>query len=369
MRILIAPDKFAGTLSASEAADAMATGWRRVRPDDEVHCLPLADGGVGTLDVVARAVATVEHLTEVAGPRGHAVMARWLLLPDGRALIESAEACGLHLLDEQRRNPRLTTTYGVGQLISAALAAGAGEVIVAIGGTATVDGGAGMATALGHRLLREDGNGVKVGAEFVAAIDRIQPCPAVSAEVVAAADVDAPLLGAHGAVKGFAGQKGAPDDDLPVLESVLERLADVAERDVQGGPWRDLPGSGAGGGLGFGLAAFAGARLVSGATVIADLVGLPDTMANADLVITGEGRIDRWSVRGKVPGAVAHLARGRGIAVAAIAGGSTGEADAAFDQIRLLGEDGLTRAAALVADRAAELAADYPAAEAGRDRP
>jgi glycerate kinase len=153
VRVVIAPDKFAGTLSAADAAAAMAEGWARRRPADELVLVPMADGGAGTLDVVADALDGTRHDAVVADARGHAITAEWLALPDGRALVESAQACGLARLDPDQRNPRLTTTYGVGQLIDAAVGHGATEVIVGVGGTATVDGGGGMASALGHRLL------------------------------------------------------------------------------------------------------------------------------------------------------------------------------------------------------------------------
>ena len=359
MRILVAPNAFAGTLSAAAAATALAAGWRRARPHDDVATVPMADGGDGTLDVVEAAVAGTRRRTvEVADARGSATAADWLLLPDGVALIESAQACGLHRLAPDLRNPRLTTTYGVGQLVTAALADGATSIVVGVGGSATVDGGAGLATALGHRLLRQDGNGVKVGGEYVRLLTRIDTAVVTpAAPVVAAVDVGAVLLGPSGAVAGFARQKGASQEDMVVLDDSLQTLAEVAERDVTGGPWRDLPGAGAGGGLGFGLAAFAGARLRPGAAVIAGLIGLEAAIADADLVVTGEGRLDAWSLRGKAPGYVAAAARRHGKDTAAIAGTASDDAEAHFDRVILLGPAGLDDPAAAVANAAAALAA------------
>ena len=358
MRILFAPNAFAGTLSAAAAATAMAEGWRRARPHDEITTVPMADGGDGTLDVVEAAVAGTRRRTvDVADGRGHATAADWLAMPDGTALLESAQACGLHRLAPDLRNPRLATTYGVGQLITAALADGATRIIVGVGGSATVDGGAGMATALGHRLLREDGNGVKVGGEYLRLLTRIVTAAPPAVPIIAAVDVDAVLLGVSGAVAGFARQKGAEDEDLRVLEDGLRTLADVAERDLDGGPWRDLPGAGAGGGLGFGLAAFAGAKLRPGAAVIASLVGLDDAIANTDVVITGEGRLDAWSLRGKATGHVATAAHSTRIPTFALAGSALDDVDVAFDAVSLLGPAGMDDPAAAVATAAAGLAA------------
>lgn len=358
MRILVAPNAFAGTLSAAAAATAIAEGWRRTRPGDEIATTPMADGGDGTLDVVEGAVAGARRRTvDVADARGHATAADWLVLPDGAALIESAQACGLHRLAPDLRNPRLATTYGVGQLIAAAVEEGVTRIIVGVGGSATVDGGAGMATALRHRLLREDGNGVKVGGEYLRLLTRIIAAAPPAVPVVAAVDVDAVLLGPSGAVAGFARQKGAAQDDMAVLDDALQTLAEVAERDLDAGPWRDLAGAGAGGGLGFGLAAFAGAQLRSGAEVIADLVGLDEAIANTDVVITGEGRLDAWSLRGKAPGYVAAAARRHGKDIMAIAGAAIEDAEKHFDDLSLLGPAGLDDPAAAVAEAAAGLAA------------
>ncbi|MEX0659450.1 MAG: glycerate kinase [Egibacteraceae bacterium] len=358
MRVAIAPDKFAGTLTAAEAAQAMARGWSRVRPGDEVVACPMADGGEGTIEVVGAAVPDARRVViDVADARGTATSAAWLRLPDGRALVESAQACGLSTLPATKRNPRWTTSYGVGQLLAAAVAGGASAVVVGLGGSATVDGGAGMATALGHRLLRGDGNGVKVGGEYLRRLHHVEPADPLGVPVLVAADVTNPLLGPEGAAAVFAPQKGAVPEDVPVLEQALARLADIVERDLDGGPWRDLPGAGAAGGLGFGLAAFCGGRLTGGAAAVAELIGLEDALQSADVVVTGEGSLDAQSTRGKVPAYVAERAGAHGARTLAIAGRLQPDAAGAYDQAVDLGPDGMARAAELVEQRAGELAA------------
>jgi glycerate kinase len=355
---VIAPDKFAGTLSAAEAAGAMAAGWRDGRPGDEVVVVPMADGGEGTLDVVERAAPrTSRESLEVADARGQATRASWLRLADGRALVEVAQAVGLSRLEHERREPRTATSYGVGQLLLAAAAAGPTELVVGLGGSATSDGGAGMATALGHRLLRADGNGLKVGAQHLAELDRIEPGPRLGVGVLAATDVTNPLLGPRGAAAVFGPQKGASPADVDALERALARFADVVERDLPGGPWRDREAAGAAGGLGFALLAFCGARVRAGADVVAELVGLPAALHGADVVVTGEGSLDAQTSAGKVPAYV--LARGRehGARVLAVAGRLQAGAGERFDAAIDLGPEGLRRPADLVAARTSELAA------------
>jgi glycerate kinase len=335
----------------------MATGWLRIRPQDDVRTVPMSDGGEGLLEVIEAAVPGAQRQTRtVADARGYATEADWLLLPDGTAVIESALACGISRLAPDLRNPRLTTTYGVGQLLAAAQQGDASRVLVGLGGSATVDGGAGAVTALGHRLLREDGNGVKVGGEYLSLVSRIVAGPVPEIPVTLAADVDAPLLGSTGAVAGFARQKGATEDDLELFEQALATFADVAERDLPGGPWRDVPGAGAAGGMGFGLTAFLGAPLRPGGELVAGLVGLDLAVSAADIVVTGEGRLDQWSGRGKVPGTVADLARQAGCRVYAIAGSSADGAPQ-LDRLVTLGEAGLQDPAARIEAAAAELAA------------
>lgn len=358
MKVVVAPDKFAGTMSAAEAAQAIAQGWSAERPGDDVVLVPMADGGAGTLDVVQTVVEGARRVpVEVADARGRARAASLLRLPDGRALVEAAEACGLAWLDRTERDPRRATSYGVGQLLRAAQETEPTEIVIGLGGSATNDGGAGMALALGSRLLRADGNGVKVGGEHLADLARIEYRPPDLASVVIASDVTNPLLGPEGAVAVFAPQKGATAADLPVLERALARFADVVERDVPGGPWRDLPGAGAAGGLGFGLLAFCDARMTSGAAAVASLVGLEGHLRDADVVIAGEGKLDDQTLAGKTPAFVAERARAYDGRVVAVAGQVAGDGGALFDDVAELGPEGLRRPVELATQRAAELAA------------
>lgn len=359
MKVLVCPDSFKGTLTAAAAAAALADGWRAARPADEVVTLPLADGGDGTLDVVAAAVPNARrHTVEIADARGRASDGDWLALPDGTALVEAAQAVGLAALADHQRDPLTATSYGVGQLLRAAAEAPSRSITVGLGGSATVDGGAGMAIALGHKLRRDDGNGVKVGAQWVSELARIEPGPPLRVPVDVAVDVVNPLLGPEGAAAVYGPQKGATAEGLPLLESALERLADIAERDLPGGPWRELPGAGAAGGLGFGLAAFCGARLRSGGEWIGELVGLDEALAACDVVVFGEGCLDRQTTaHGKIGGHVAARARERGVRLLAVAGTVGDEGRAAFDDAAELGPDGLRRPAELARERAAELAA------------
>lgn len=360
MRVVVAPDKFAGTLSAADAAQAVAAGWSRARPGDDIVLAPMADGGEGTIDVVEAAVPGAERVpVEVADARGTGVQAAWLRLPDGRALVEVAQACGLSRLAPELRKPRWTTSYGVGQLLAAALAGDVSGIVVGLGGSATVDGGAGMAIALGHRLLRGDGNGVKVGGENLRSLHHVEPLGPPAVPVTVAVDVTNPLLGPDGAAAVFGPQKGAGPEDVEVLEAALERFATVVERDLDGGPWRDLPGAGAAGGLGFGLAAFCRARLAGGAEAVAGLVGLESALEGAGVVVTGEGALDAQTTRGKVPAYVAERARAARAVPLAIAGRLDGGAPAVFERAVELGPQGLERAAELVEERAAELAAGW----------
>ena len=358
MKVVLAPDGFGGTLSAAEAAAAMAAGWHAERPGDTVVTVPLADGGEGTLDVVAAAVPEAAVRTvEVVDAQGLATSARWLALPGGRALVEVAEAIGLNRLPPEARDPLKTTSYGAGQLIAAAVAAGARDVIVGLGGSATNDGGVGALIALGFRLLRADGNGVRVGGGWVATLDRVVVPTPDDLRIVVATDVDNPLLGERGATAVFGPQKGAGAAALEELEAALTHLADIVERDLPRGPWRDRPGAGAAGGLGFALMAFLAAEVRSGAAVVAELVGLDAALAGADLVVTGEGSLDAQSAAGKVVAHVATRARAQGTRVAAIAGRVSPEGAALVDDAEPLGPDGPTRAAEEVAAAAGRLAA------------
>ena len=288
VRVLVAPDRFGADLSAAEVAAAVATGWRRSAPDDALDVLPLADGGPGFLDVVTSAVGGEAAVVTVRGPYGAPVPAR-VLVTGETAYLEAAEAVGLHLLAAGERDAahaEAATTYGVGELLAAALESGARRVVVGVGGTATTDGGRGVLDALG---------GLDAARAGVAGV-----------ELVAATATDAPLLGHSGAAHGFAAGKGADRATRERLEEALRRFA----TDTDGG-LAVRPGAGAGGGLGFGLLLL-GARRVNGTELVASLAGLADRVAGVDLAVTGLARLDWDALRGRVPVAVARAAQAAG---------------------------------------------------------
>jgi glycerate 2-kinase len=326
MHVVVACDSFGGTLTASEATAAVAAGWGEARPDDDVSLVPMSDGGEGLLDVLHDSRATAITL-EVCGPLGHPREAWFTLRPDGTAVIESAEACGLAWVAPPERNPLQATSWGVGELLDAARDVGAARILVGLGGSASVDGGAGALSALGFRLRVADGSGLKVGGEDlprVASVESGWRHPDWDGiPVTLLADVTTCL---EDAAAVFGPQKGATPVMVSHLTQGLRTWADVAERDLGAGRRvRDVPGTGAAGGLGFGLAVGLGADLVPGAETVADLVGLADAIGRADLVVTGEGRLDATSFVGKVVGTVAGHAAAAGVAVVAVIG--TGDED------------------------------------------
>jgi glycerate kinase len=314
VRVLVAPDKFKGTLTAGQAAAAIATGWRRSRPGDELDELPIADGGEGTLNAIATAIGGERRSVTVAGPLGDPVRAEFALVARGgrrSAVVEMAQASGLQLVGSRRRDPLRASTFGTGEVIAAACRAGAREVVVCVGGSATNDGGAGMAQALGVGLLDARGRDIGRGAVALldlATIDLRGIDPAVgAARFVVAVDVDNPLTGPLGASAVYGPQKGASAEDVVLLDRALGHLAAVVERDL-GADVRDLPGAGAAGGLGAGLVAFLGASLRPGADVVMAAVGFDARLTAADIVVTGEGRFDDQTLRGKAVGAVLERA-------------------------------------------------------------
>ena len=337
MRVLIAPDSFTGTLSAPAAAAAVADGWRRQAPGDELELLPLSDGGPGFVDVLHAALGGDLLPVTVPGPLGDPTPAVILLTPGDAdagartAYVESAHACGSHLVPADRRDPGRATTAGVGRLLGEARAAGATRIVVGLGGSGTNDAGAGAllaaAEAVGVELpprLRDLLGRGGAGLHGAAAADRA-PRTGVRAawsdtEIVVATDVDAPLLGPHGASLGFGPQKGATPDQAKELESALMGFAGSAIA-ATGVPQRTVatPGAGAAGGLGFGLMLLGGLRS-AGIDAVADAVGLRDRIAATDLVITGEGRLDWQSLQGKVVAGVAALGLATGVPVIALAG-------------------------------------------------
>ena len=326
MRVLVAPDKFRGTLTARQAAEAVATGWRRTRPEDRLDLAPMADGGEGTMAALVDALQGEVVRVTVSGPRDEPVEAAFGIAEatQGRvAIVEMASASGLELLSARRRDPRLTTTRGTGELIAAALDRGPLRLIVGLGGSATNDGGAGMAQALGVRLRDERGREIEGGGLALAGLAHVdvtgidRRLRAVTC--VAASDVDNPLTGPAGASAVYGPQKGASADDVVVLDRALAHLAAVVARDI-GVDLRDEPGAGAAGGLGFGLMAFLGAHVRPGVDVVADALGLHARMAAADLAITGEGKLDAGSLRGKVPAGIVGLGRDLAVPVAIVCG-------------------------------------------------
>lgn len=323
MRVLVAPDKFRGTLTAEEAARAIATGWRRERPGDEIVEVPMADGGEGTLEALLAALGGERRTARVSGPLGDPVDADYGLLPGPAGVVEMARASGLGLLAGSRRDPLRTSTRGTGELILAACEHGPAEVVVCIGGSATNDGGAGMAQALGVRLLDGQGRDLRPGGAALldlATIDAMGIAPPVLAtRFVVACDVDNPLTGPQGASAVYGPQKGASPDDVLLLDRALAHYTAVLHRDL-GIDLRDTPGAGAAGGLGAGLIAFLGAKLRPGVEVVMDAVRLVEKLAFADLVVTGEGSFDEQSLRGKVVGGVLRAAHDVGVSVAVVCG-------------------------------------------------
>jgi glycerate kinase len=310
MRVLVAPDCFGGTLTALEAAEAIATGWRRGAPDDDLLLRPLADGGPGFVEVLHGALGGDLHEARVTGPLGQTVTARWLA-HDGTAYIESAQACGLHLTD--RRDPERSTTYGVGELIVDARKAGMRTAVVGLGGSGTTDGGAGMIRALGGHVTDDTGAPIGPGGtDLRRAAEVVLPDPGIA--LVAASDVENPLLGRHGAARTFGPQKGADDEAVERLEAGLTRWAEVLGHDVH-----DRRGAGAAGGLGAGLLAI-GAEFTSGSALVRTLTKLDEALEQARLAITGEGSFDWQSLRGKLITAVAAGAAERGIPCLVLAG-------------------------------------------------
>ncbi|HXF71815.1 MAG TPA: glycerate kinase [Actinomycetota bacterium] len=375
MRVLVAPDKFRGTLTAAEAAEAIASGWRRVRPGDEVERVPMADGGEGTLEALVSALGGELRTVTVSGPLGDPVVAAYGVVPGARgpvAVIEMARASGLALLAPERRDPTRTTTRGTGELIRAALERDRpSQVLVCIGGSATNDGGAGMAQALGARLLDGEGREIGPGGAALLSLARVDATELVrlvrGVRFVAVTDVDNPLVGPSGAAAVYGPQKGASPEDVVLLDRALAHYAAVLHRDL-GIDVRELPGAGAAGGLGAGLVAFLGAHLRRGVEVVMEAVGLRARVAAADLVITGEGSLDAQSLRGKVVAGVLDAAREAGVPAVVLCGRASVEVPGArvASLVERFGEErAMTDARAALADLAAEVAAAAPVRPAG----
>ena len=324
MRVVIAPQSFKGSISALNAARAMEEGVLRAAPHAETVLVPVADGGDGTLETLVEATGGAIRSATVTGPIGKAVTAEWGALGDGQtAVIEMARTSGLALLSFTERDPLRATTYGLGEAIREAFDAGFRSFIVGIGGSATNDGGAGMAQALGVRLLDETGKDLPPGGAALADLRRIDMSElderAIGARFSVACDVSSPLTGAEGASAVYGPQKGATPDLVEQLDAALKNFARVVERDI-GASIDTVPGSGAAGGLGGGMMAFLGGSLRAGVDIVLDHVGLDEKLEGADLVITGEGQIDFQTVYNKAPIGVARRAKQRNIPVIAICG-------------------------------------------------
>jgi glycerate kinase len=373
MRVLIAPDKFKGALNASDVAENIAKGLLDVLPDADIEIVPMADGGEGTAEAIceARGCSWVE--CRVHDPLGREIDARYGWIDQGKlAVMEMSEAAGMRRLSETERDPVRATTFGVGEMILDATGRGANEIILGLGGSGTNDAGFGMARALGYRFGYEQEHGQEKESQRV--IDLInlrrieKPQDLELPKIVAAVDVQNPLLGKNGATRIFGPQKGATPDQIQQLELALARLADLVEEEF-GLDYRDVSGAGAAGGLGFGLLSFCNAKIRQGFEVVAEAVGLKDKMKDADLVITGEGSLDRQTLEGKTPAGVARLARTLGKPVFAIVGRAAEDREARelFDGVyqnarpRMSERENMSHAAQLVRENARELARTFGA--------
>ncbi len=355
MRVVFAPDKFAGTLSAVEAAAAMARGWARRSPNDVLVQVPMSDGGPGFVDVLHTALAGDLHATTVTDPYGEPTPAAVLVVGD-TAYVESAQAVGLHLTPPKERDPEHAHSRGLGELLAEALATGAARIVMGLGGSATNDAGAGMLAALGATA---QGGTLDAGPAGLADLTEVDLEGVrkrfAGVELVMASDVDNPLLGINGATKIYGPQKGLPEERLVTVDGWLQRFAEVTDRKLAG-----QKGGGAAGGLGFALMLLDATR-TPGVTLVAEAVGLGDHLAKADLVVTGEGAFDFSSRSGKVPYGVAEVATRSLVPCIALAGqvliGSREMralgVESAYSMVDLVGEE---RALGAPADALADLA-------------
>lgn len=336
MRIVIAPDSFKGSLSSKEVADAIELGVRKVLPDVDIVKIPIADGGEGTVQTLVAAMGGEIIKTQVVGPLGETIESYFGVLNDKKtAIIEMANASGLPLVPIEKRNPLITTSYGTGQLIKAALDMNLERIVIGLGGSATNDGGVGMAQALGVRFFDENGNEIGFGGGELSKIrkidmsgidDRIR-----KVRIEAACDVDNPLCGPYGASYIYGPQKGANKEMIEILDRNLGHLAKVIKRDL-GADIMELPGAGAAGGLGAGLVAFLNAELKRGIDIIVNITKLDDYIKDACVVFTGEGQIDKQILSGKAVYGVAKIAKKHGAYVVAIVGSINDDAYELFDK-------------------------------------
>jgi len=323
MKIVVAPDSFKGSLTAIEVSDAIEKGIREVFPEAEIIKIPMADGGDGTVQCLVNATGGKILEEKVIGPLGNEVWAFYGILGDRKtAIVEMAAASGLTLVPENKRDPLITTTYGTGQLIKAALNQGCRKMIIGIGGSATNDGGAGMVQALGTKLLDKDGEEIGFGGGELKKIVKIDiSCidkRLSDIKVLVASDVNNPLCGPQGASRIYGPQKGATPEIIEELDESLAYFAELIKRDLHK-DIKDIPGAGAAGGLGASLIAFLNAELRPGIEIMIEAVKLEQAIKDADLVITGEGKIDSQTIYGKAPIGVAKIAKKHNIPVVAVA--------------------------------------------------
>ena len=335
MKIVIAPDSFKGSLTALQVAEAIEVGLRRVFPDAAIEKIPMADGGEGTVQSLVDATGGQILTAQVLDPLGNSINAQYGVLGDGiTAVIEMAAASGLTLVPLDKRDPRVTTTYGTGELIRVALAHGCRKLIIGIGGSATNDGGAGMAQALGAKLLTASGEQIEPGGGSLAtlnSIDLSELDPGIAeTETVVACDVNNPLTGKQGASHVYGPQKGATPEMIRVLDANLVHFDKIVQRDLSKSVG-NVPGAGAAGGLGAGLMAFLDASLKSGIEIVTEATQLSKRFAGADLVITGEGQINFQTVFGKTPVGIAKVAKTYNLPVIAIAGSIADNSDGVYD--------------------------------------
>ena len=365
MRILIAPDKFKGTLSAREVAEAIALGLRDVLPHAKIDIVPMADGGEGTAEAISQALGGSWIQCNAHDPIGREIEARYAWIEKrALAVMEMSEAAGMRRLRSNELNPEVATTFGVGEMISDAARRGAKEIIIGLGGSATNDGGFGMARSLGFRFLEQEQEIERV-LELIM-LRKIETSPNLKLpKIIAAVDVKNPLLGENGATRIFGPQKGVTPERIDDFERALSRLADVVARQFAF-DHRNEPGAGAAGGLGFGLLSFCGAKIRRGFDVVAETVGLESKMNDLDLVITGEGSLDRQTLEGKTPAGVARLAHKLGKRVFAFVGRASDDPeprklfDGVYENARpgMSLEENMKRAAELLRDNARQLAED-----------
>ena len=331
MKIVIAPDSFKGCLNALNVAHAMRRGVQRVFPDSLIEMIPMADGGEGTVDAILCAVRGEKIEINVTDPLGRSIMATYALIDEGEtAIIEMAAASGLTLLSKQERNPSVTSTQGTGLLIKNALDRGVKKILLGIGGSATNDGGAGLAVALGVRLLDSMGNVLPQGGAALADLVNIDMSgldPRLAkVRIEVACDVENPLCGPEGASVVYGPQKGANTKDIQLMDKALQRLGEVLS-EIAGTNLLELAGGGAAGGLGAGVVGFLGAQLRPGSQMVLEVANADEKIKQADLVLTGEGRTDFQTAYGKVPVGVSALARKYAVPVLVISGSVEGAPD------------------------------------------